>query len=79
MYARQYTSEEMHTIAEAQRIIKRARQRRREELLHKAAQKALGILALCTVVGEMVIGEGGTFIFMLPLGIWLLFTRKTIV
>lgn len=79
MYTRQITSEEMQTIMEARNIINKAKQRKREELLHKAAQKALGILALCTVAAEFIIGEGGTFIFMLPLGIWLLFSRKTIV
>jgi len=45
-------------------------------------QKLLGLLALGTGVAELTLGymgmidEGGAFIFMLPLGLYTLFTKK---
>ena len=82
MYARQITSEETYTLAEAKRIINAERQAKRELLLYNAKQKLLGILALLTVVAEFTMGYfdlidgGGAFIFMLPIGLCLLFTKE---
>ena len=85
MYARQITSEETYTLREAKRIINAERQAKRELLLYKAKQKLLGIFALLTVVAEFIMGYfdiidgGGAFIFMLPLGLYLLFTKEKVV
>ena len=85
MYARQITSEETYTLREAKRIINAERQAKRELLLYKAKQKLLGIFALLTVVAEFtmahfnIIDQGGAFIIMLPLGLYLLFTKKKVI
>ena len=85
MYTRQITSEETYTLREARRIINAERKAKREILFYKAKQKLLGIFALLTVVAEFVmahfdlINEGGAFIIMLPLGLYLLFTKKKVI
>ena len=85
MYARQITSEETYTLSEAKRIINAERKAKRESLLYNAKQKLLGIVALLTVVAEFTMGyfdlidEGGAFIIMLPLGLYLLFTKEKVV
>ena len=85
MYARQITSEETYTLSEARRIINSERKVKRESLLYKAKQKLLGVVALLTVVAEFTMGyfdlidEGGTFIIMLPLGLYLLFTKEKVI
>ena len=82
MYARQITSEETYTLSEARRIINSERKVKRELLLYKAKQKLLGVVALLTVVAEFTMGycniidRGGAFIIMLPLGLYLLFTKE---
>ena len=82
MYARQITSEETYTLSEAKRIINAERKAKRESLLYKVTQKSLGVLALLTVIAEFTMGyfglidEGGAFIIMLPLGLYLLFTKE---
>ena len=82
MYARQITTEETYTLREAKRIINAERKAKRESLLYKAKQKLLGVIALLTVVAEFTMGyfniidEGGAFIIMLPLGLYLLFTKE---
>ena len=85
MYARQITSEETYAISEAKRIINAERQGKRESLLYKVKQKILGVVALLTVVAEFlmahfdIIDQGGAFIIMLPLGLYLLFTKKKVI
>ena len=85
MYARQITSEETYTLREARRIINAERQVKRESLLYKAKQKLFGVVALLTVIAEFTMGyfdlidEGGAFIIMLPLGLYLLFTKEKVV
>ena len=85
MYARQITSEETCTLREAKRIINAERQAKREEFLYKAKQKLIGVVTLLTVVAELtmsyfnLIDEGGAFIFMLPLGLYLLFTKEKVI
>ena len=82
MYARQITSEETYALREAKHIINAERQAKRESLLYKAKRKLLGVAALLTVVAEFTMGyfnlidEGGAFIIMLPLGLYLLFTKE---
>lgn len=83
MYIR--TSEETYTLAEAQKIIELERAKKREVFFNKAKQKLMGILAIGIGITELVLGyvglinEGGAFIFMLPIGFCLLFSRKEIV
>ena len=85
MYARQITSEETYTLRETKRIINAERQAKREEFLYKAKQKLIGVVTLLTVVAELtmsyfnLIDEGGAFIFMLPLGLYLLFTKEKVI
>ena len=85
MYARQITSEETYTLSEAKRIINAEHKAKKELLLYKAKQKLLGVVALLTVVAEFVmahfdlIDQGGAFIIMLPLGLYLLFTKKKVI
>ena len=82
MYARQITSEETSTLRETKRIINAERKAKRESLLYKAKQKLIGVVALLTVVAEFTMGYfdlidgGGAFIFMLPIGLCLLFTKE---
>ena len=84
MYARQITSEQTYALRETKRIINAERQLKRE-LLYKAKQKLLGVVALLTVVAEFtmahfdLIDQGGAFIIMLPLGLYLLFTKKKVI
>ena len=85
MYARQITSEQTYTLSEAKRIINAERKTKRASLLYKAKQKLLGVVALLTVVVEFVmahfdlIDQGGAFIIMLPLGLYLLFTKEKVI
>ena len=85
MYARQITSEETYTLREARRIIEAERNAKRELLLYKAKQKILGVVALLTVVAEFMMGYfnlidgGGAFIIILPLGLYLLFTKDKVI
>ena len=85
MYTRQITSEETYTLAEARKIIELERAEKREVFLRKSKQKLLGILAIGVSITELILGyvglidEGGALIFMLPIGLCLLFSRKEIV
>ena len=85
MYARQITSEQTYTLREAKRIINAERKTKRESSIYKAKQKFLGVVALLTVVVEFVmahfdlIDQGGAFIIMLPLGLYLLFTKEKVI
>ena len=85
MYARQITSEQTYTVSEAKHIINAERQAKRESSIYKAKQKLLGVVALLTVVAEFtmahfdIIDQGGAFIIMLPLGLYLLFTKKKVI
>lgn len=84
MYARQITSEETYALRETKRIINAERKTKRKTFLYNAKQKLLGVVALLTVVAEFTMGyfdlidEGGAFIIMLPLGLYLLFTKEKV-
>ena len=84
MYARQITSEETYTLSEARRIINKEREQKREIFLSKAKQKLLGLTAIGLSIVEILMGYfnlidgGGVSIIMLPVGIYLLFTREII-
>ena len=85
MAARQITSEETYALRETKRIINAERKTKRESSIYKVKQKLLGVVALLTVVVEFMMGyfdlidQGGAFIIMLPLGLYLLFTKKKVV
>lgn len=79
MYAR--TSEETYTLAEAKRIINEEKLQKREVLLHKAKQKLLGIIAIgISIVSPFIMdGDATISLFMLPLGLYALFTKENII
>ena len=81
MYARQITSEETYTLSEAKRIINAERQAKRELLFYKAKQKLLGILAIVASIASPLLLDGDATIslIMLPLGIYMLFTKEKVV
>lgn len=85
MYTRQIISEETYTLAEARRIINREKEQKREIFLSKAKQKLLGLVAIGLSVTEILLAnanlieEGGISLIMLPVGIYLLVSRKNII
>ena len=81
MYTRQITSEETYTLAEAKRIINAERQAKREKILYYAKQKLLGILAIGVSIASPLLldGDATISVIMLPLGIYVLFTKKKVI
>ena len=81
MYARQITSEETYTLREAKRIIEAERKEKRELLLYKTKQKLLGLLAIgISIVTPLLLdGDATISLIMLPLGIYVLFTKEKVV
>ena len=81
MYARQITSEETYTLSEARCIINAERQAKRESLLYKAKQKLLGVVAISASIASPILLDGDATIslIMLPLGIYILFTKEKVV
>lgn len=81
MYARQITSEETYTLAEAKRIINAERQEKRENILYYAKQKLLGLLAIGISIASPILLDGDATIslIMLPLGIYTLFTKEKVI
>ena len=81
MYARQITSEETYTLSEARRIINAERQAKRENILYYAKQKMLGIFAIGVSIASPLLldGDATISVIMLPLGIYMLFTKKKVV
>ena len=80
MYARQITSEQKYTLAEASRIIARERQEKREVLIQKLQQKLMGLVAVGISVASPLLldGDATISVFMLPIGIYALLSRKNI-
>lgn len=81
MYARQITSEETYTLQEAKRIINAERKAKRELVLYKAKQKLIGLLAIGVSIASPILldGDATISIIMLPLGIYILFTKEKVV
>lgn len=81
MYARQITSEEIYTLAEARQIINAERKAKRESLLYKAKQKLLGVIAIGVSIASPLLLDGDATIslIMLPLGIYMLFTKEKVI
>ena len=80
MYARQITSEETYALRETKRIINAERQAKRE-LLYKAKQKLLGVVAIGISIASPLLLDGDATIslIMLPLGIYILFTKEKVI
>ena len=84
MYTRIITSEK-YTLEDAKRIIEAEQKEKREMYLYKAKQKLLGVAALLLVIAEFIMAHfdlidgGGAFIIMLPLGLYLLFTKEKVI
>ena len=81
MYARQITSEETYTLSEARRIINAERQAKRENILYYAKQKMLGILAIGVSIASPILldGDATISVIMLPLGIYMIFTKEKVI
>ena len=81
MYARQITTEETYTLQEAKRIINTERKEKRELLLYKTKQKLLGLLAIgISIVTPLLLdGDATISVITLPLGLYLLFTKKKVI
>ena len=81
MYARQITSEETYTLSEAKRIINAERKEKRELLVYKTKQKLLGLLAIgISIVTPLLLnGDATISVITLPLGLYLLFTKKKVI
>lgn len=79
MYAR--TSEETYTLAEAKRIINEEKLQKREVFLNKAKQKLLGIIAIgISIISPFIMdGDATVSLFMLPMGLYALFTKENII
>ena len=78
MYTRQITNEKIYTLREAKRIIEAEHKEKRESLLYKAKQKLLGLLAIAVSIASPLLLDGDATIslIMLPLGIYMLFTKE---
>lgn len=81
MYARQITTEETYTLSEAKRIINAERQAKREALLYYAKQKLLGVAAIGVSIASPILldGDATISVIMLPLGIYMLFTKEKVI
>ena len=81
MYARQITSEETYTLAEARRIINAEQKSKREKILYKAKQKLFGLLAIGVSIATPILLDGdATFsVIMFPLGLYLLITKERVI
>ena len=80
MYARQTTSEGTYTLAEARLIINTEHKTKRKLLLYKAKQKLLGVVAIGVSIASLLLIQDATIsIIMLPLGIYMLFTKEKVI
>ena len=81
MYARQITSEQTYTLREAKRIINAERQTKRESSIYKAKQKLLGVVAIAASIASPILldGDATISVIMLPLGIYILFTKEKVI
>ena len=81
MYARQITSEETYTLREAKRIINAECKVKRELLFYNAKQKLIGLLAIGVSIASPLLldGDATVSVIMLPLGIYMIFTKKKVI
>ena len=81
MYTRIITSEQKYTLEDAKRIIEAERQAKRENILYYAKQKMLGIFAIGISIASPLLldGDATISVIMLPLGLYLLFTKEKVI
>ena len=81
MYAKQITSEKTYTLSEAKRIINAERKAKRESFIYKAKQKLIGVIAICVSIASPLLldGDATISVIMLPLGIYILFTKEKVI
>ena len=81
MYTRIITSEQKYTLEDAKRIIEAEQREKRESLLYYAKQKFIGLLAIGISIASPILldGDATISIIMLPLGIYMLFTKEKVI
>ena len=81
MYARQITSDETCALREARNIINAERKAKRESLIYKTKQKLIGVVAIGISIASPLLLDGDATIslIMLPLGIYVLFTKEKVI
>ena len=81
MYTRIITSEQKYTLEDAKRIIEAEQKEKREMFLYKAKQKFIGMLAIGISIASPLLldGDATISIIMLPLGLYLLFTKEKVI
>ena len=81
MYTRIITSEQKYTLEDAKRIIEAEQKEKREIFLYKAKQKFIGMLAIGISIASPLLldGDATISVIMLPLGLYLLFTKEKVV
>ena len=81
MYTRIITSEQKYTLEDAKRIIEAEQKEKREMFLCKAKQKFIGMLAIGISIASPLLldGDATISVIMLPLGLYLLFTKEKVV
>ena len=81
MYTRIITSEQKYTLEDAKRIIEAEQKEKRESLLYYAKQKFIGMLAIGISIASPLLldGDATISVIMLPLGLYLLFTKEKVV
>ena len=81
MYTRIITSEQKYTLEDAKRIIEAEQKEKRESLLYYAKQKFIGLLAIGVSIASPILldGDATISVIMLPLGLYLLFTKEKVV
>ena len=81
MYTRIITSEQKYTLEDAKRIIEAEQKEKRESLLYYAKQKFIGMLAIGISIASPLLldGDATICVIMLPLGIYMLFTKEKVV
>ena len=81
MYTRIITSEQKYTLEDAKHIIEAEQKEKRESLLYYAKQKFIGLLAIGISIASPILldGDATISIIMLPLGLYLLFTKEKVV
>ncbi|MBQ4523385.1 MAG: hypothetical protein IJA10_10630 [Lachnospiraceae bacterium] len=74
MYA--VKSEDKYTLEEARNIIKKERAKKKEDILYKIKQKIIGLVAIgISIITLAMSGDATVSLFMLLLGLYLIFTK----
>ena len=80
MYARQITNEETYTLAEARQILNEETKLKRDAIFWKIKQKVMGVsLIIISIAIPFIFQDVTVSIFILPLGLCLLFTKGKVI